>query len=1226
MISKGVLQTIQGLLIHCPQWQEVVRVQVLEQLFKSNEWPEPTVLIKSILEAIFTPVICSMDLTQRLDSLVQEPGQHFEDYVQRATQLWQIIKPLKAITSAHAGRRFLMGLRSAELKRHVNMLTSVMQMQAMPDSDEPQLVLPHLLTLSFERCVLAARSMHMQLLQHSQEEERIEATSTNTKRRRSSEDTEYVVTGIQETPFSRSNHHTAEQPRKKRSNQNERGPQGFKRKQSGQSPLSCVKHPGATTHDTADCKALIAMRAQLREAPQAIRFNQTPCLGCADPQHNFKSCPLGKPVSTDPMVTTDSGPGKHGMPTVSGNMIAPFLTAVGRLIQQAKDPDTHRGPLIVAPRLNEIDGQAVRAFIDTGCTEHSFVTERFCIEHKIIINKDVTVTQVLADKTSRPAIGLAAPFTLYYNGRSRAINAIAVEEMLFTDLTLGCDDSIHLGIITITTENPLLGADPGFLTDLEQLQDIGLKAQSETTDPEASTKMAEAIKDLMEENQKITGFANVPPVRLNLKTDEAIYIPQYPISNKEEVRAQIAKWLAAGKIRVCKPGETRNNLPITTAGKFDNRGQRVGTRVCLDPRAVNKITDQADFPIPTVRNVIDGLLGNRYFTELDLEDAFMQLQLHEDDQNTLAFTFEGTTYAFIGSPYGLHFLTAEFQKRIATGLHGCPARPYVDNISIGSATLEEHIVHVRQVIERLNELKFKISAKKTKLAQTAIDILGLRVSAEGVAPDPAKVEGILAWPFPDSHKALLCFLGIVNFMRTHIRHITELCEPLNRARASPRDFAREISTNKQAMMDACERIKQAIAAAPILRWPDKDLKFHIATDGSRVGIGAVLFQPSAEQVARGDYSITADNIVMFASRALKRNERNYSTYKLEALALVYAVDSFHHLIYGQEFVVHTDHSALLHLREHSEQQRTLGSWLLRLSEYRFTIQHVRGEFNVLPDCLSRLYAKSAAWGVPQERGRPPVKPLVKLDERIMQPVLDQFQAHMDKINQRDRTLSATFAARHIAKQTAAEKEELIRMTGRTIPAESERATLLTSTHARGHYGERAMLADLFHEQRLWWPNMGSEVQKHVSTCEECLRWNAANVGYHPLKSPSVGLPGEYWQVDLLTLPQTTEGHNYVLIVLDLFTGFCVGRALKTKAASEVAYHLYHIISEWGPPRILHTDEGPEFCNAIINELVNTYKVKQKIAPAYNHRSIGAVERLNRTIRNCLLYTSDAADE
>jgi len=131
------------------------------------------------------------------------------------------------------------------------------------------------------------------------------------------------------------------------------------------------------------------------------------------------------------------------------------------------------------------------------------------------------------------------------------------------------------------------------------------------------------------------------------------------------------------------------------------------------------------------------------------------------------------------------------------------------------------------------------------------------------------------------------------------------------------------------------------------------------------------------------------------------------------------------------------------------------------------------------------------------------------------------------------------------------------------------------------------------------------------------RWNAANTGYHPLKSPSVGLPGDYWQVDILSLPQTTEGHNYALIVLDLFTGFCIGRALRTKSASEVAHHLNQIISEWGPPRILHTDEGSEFLNAILSELTNIYNVKQKIAPAYNHRSIGAVERLNRTIRNSL---------
>jgi len=1089
------------------------------------------------------------------------------------------------------------------------------------DFPATSLVPPVMQSLTFERAVVFARTIQQRMDQDALREQQEEsimpfvAAAGNQSTKRQHAEVEYSITGVHDTPVQR----FPDKHKKQKSSSNE------KRKQpgapNGSPPKQCLMHRQSITHSTDECTTLIRMREQLSQAPHAARFSEKPCKGCGAVEHAFKDCFLARVPNNS---SNEAGPGKlpesvKDLSSITGSLIAPFLTAVGCLIQQAKGPviSSSSGPLIVEPRIHSIDGQRVRCFIDTGCTNMSFITKRLCSELNLKIHQDINVTQILADNTARQALGVTDEFCLYYNNKARTLRAVVVEEMLFTDLTLGCDDSVQLGIVTITTENPLQGTDPGFLTELEHLHDTSMKMLEEEADADAGAKVEAAIHDLMEINQKVKGFADVPPIKLNLSTDEPIYIPQYPISNKEDVKLQITKWLATGKIRICQPGETRNNLPLTTAGKFDNQGRRVGTRICLDPRAVNKITAKSDYPIPTVRNVIDSLVGNKYFTELDLEDAFLQIRLSEEDQKTLVFTFEGVTYAFIGSPYGLHFMTSEFQRRLTAALHGIDAaRPYVDNINIASRTLEEHIVHVRQTIQRLNQYNFKISAKKTKLARTTIDVLGLRVSSAGVAPDPAKVANILKWPFPETHKALLCFLGVVNYMRTHIRHITELCEPLNKARASPRDFAREISTNKQAMVEACERIKQALASAPILRWPNKNLKFHIATDGSRVGIGAVLFQPSEEQIARGDFSITPDNIVMFASRALKHNERNYSTYKLEALALVYAVDSFHHLIFGQEFVVHTDHSALLHLREYSEQQRTLGSWLLRLNEYQFTIQHVKGEFNVLPDCLSRLYAKSAAWGVPQERGKPATKPLVKLDANVIQPVLDQFQQHMNKINQDD-SISAPFAARHIAKQTASEKEELIKMTGRTIPTESERSVLITATHERGHYGAPAMLADLFHEQRFWWPNMGKEIQAHVLGCEECQRWNAANTGYHPLKSPSVGLPGDYWQVDILSLPQTTAGHNYALIVLDLFTGFCIGRALRTKSASEVAHHLYQIISEWGPPRILHTDEGSEFLNAILSELTNIYKVQQKIAPAYNHRSIGAVERLNRTIRNSL---------
>ena len=666
MVTKAVLQVALGLFLNQPHWQEQIRSRVLEPCLQTNTWPDSATICRSILESLFSPVLCTLDLTSRLDNIRQRPGQTLEDYIQDASSLWQIIRVTQTVASEHAGQRFVMGLLSRQLRERIDQVAVWMQLTTVVnDFPATSLVPPVMQSLTFERAVVFARTIQQRMDQDALREQQEEsimpfvAAAGNQSTKRQHAEVEYSITGVHDTPVQR----FPDKYKKQKSSSNE------KRKQpgapNGSSPKQCLMHRQSITHSTDECTTLIRMREQLSQAPHAARFSEKPCKGCGAVEHAFKDCFLARVPNNS---SNEAGPGKlpesvKDLSSITGSLIAPFLTAVGCLIQQAKGPviSSSSGPLIVEPRIHSIDGQRVRCFIDTGCTNMSFITKRLCSELNLKIHQDINVTQILADNTARQALGVTDEFCLYYNNKARTLRAVVVEEMLFTDLTLGCDDSVQLGIVTITTENPLQGTDPGFLTELEHLHDTSMKMLEEEADADAGAKVEAAIHDLMEINQKVKGFAEVPPIKLNLSTDEPIYIPQYPISNKEDVKLQITKWLATGKIRICQPGETRNNLPLTTAGKFDNQGRRVGTRICLDPRAVNKITAKSDYPIPTVRNVIDSLVGNKYFTELDLEDAFLQIRLSEEDQKTLVFTFEGVTYAFIGSPYGLHFMTSEFQ-------------------------------------------------------------------------------------------------------------------------------------------------------------------------------------------------------------------------------------------------------------------------------------------------------------------------------------------------------------------------------------------------------------------------------------------------------------------------------------------------------------------------------------------------------------------------------------
>src|SRR6185312_15920537 len=120
-----------------------------------------------------------------------------------------------------------------------------------------------------------------------------------------------------------------------------------------------------------------------------------------------------------------------------------------------------------------------------------------------------------------------------------------------------------------------------------------------------------------------------------------------------------------------------------------------------------------------------------------------------------------------------------------------------------------------------------------KLGRRSVTILGKKISYDGVQPDPNKVAKIMNWPFPENVKALQSFLGITNYLRSHIAHLADVEEPLNKARASQEAYDREISINKERMHQAFHTIKQAIASAPLLKYPDFQRPFHVAPDASR---------------------------------------------------------------------------------------------------------------------------------------------------------------------------------------------------------------------------------------------------------------------------------------------------------------------------------------------------------------------------------------------------------
>ena len=164
--------------------------------------------------------------------------------------------------------------------------------------------------------------------------------------------------------------------------------------------------------------------------------------------------------------------------------------------------------------------------------------------------------------------------------------------------------------------------------------------------------------------------------------------------------------------------------------------------------------------------------------------------------------------------------------------------PYIDNIAFASSSWEEHLLHARMIVERLNSVGLRIKPASYNVGNTRLKLLGHVLSESGVALDPEKLEMIAQWPQPMTGASLASALGLGAYMRDHVRNYAEITAPLEAVKKQ-----KEI-TWTPLLTSHWELFKRAFGSAPILSFPDFNKRFVIACDAPQTGIGGVLYHPA----------------------------------------------------------------------------------------------------------------------------------------------------------------------------------------------------------------------------------------------------------------------------------------------------------------------------------------------------------------------------------------------
>lgn len=172
---------------------------------------------------------------------------------------------------------------------------------------------------------------------------------------------------------------------------------------------------------------------------------------------------------------------------------------------------------------------------------------------------------------------------------------------------------------------------------------------------------------------------------------------------------------------------------------------------CWDLQKVNSVTKKDSYPLPRIADTLDVLSQTQYFSSIDLISGYWQIQLDEASREKTAFVTHAGLYEFNVMPFGLTNAPSCFQRLmecVLRGLHWKIALIYLDDVLVYLRTFEDHLQHLRLLLERFWNAGLKLKPSKCHFRQKKVRYLGHMISKEGVYPDPEKIPAIQEYPVP----------------------------------------------------------------------------------------------------------------------------------------------------------------------------------------------------------------------------------------------------------------------------------------------------------------------------------------------------------------------------------------------------------------------------------------------------------------------------------------------
>ncbi len=765
-----------------------------------------------------------------------------------------------------------------------------------------------------------------------------------------------------------------------------------------------------------------------------------------------------------------------------------------------------------------------------------------------------------------------------------------------------------------------------------------------------------AVQDILWRNKILfdptSSIINISP-QSAIKTGDhpPVYSRQYSASDKDQqIKFQeTQKLLERGQI---EESTSPWSSPIVLVKKKDKT-----MRFCIDYRRLNAVTIKDAFPLPRIDEIFDQLTDAKYYTKFDFKSGYFQVPLSKEDRPKTAFSTRDNHYQFTVLPQGITNGPATFQ-RVINHILG-PARwkyalAYIDDVIIYSNTFEEHLSHLNDVCQILKDARFRLNPEKCEIARTQTDYLGHRIQNGEIRPSPTNIHGLLHTKIPETADEACKFVKAAEYYRKFIPNFSQIAEPLRKFVPTTRTEQKKGQKMKITLsieeIQAFEKLKQFLTTDLVLRLPNNRFPFKVQTDASDEGIGAVLLQIYPE----------GNRPVAYISKKFTLAQRRWSPMEQECYAFICALDKWHNYLSGTKFTWETDHKALTQLNKKAQINKRCERWRLKILEYDFDVKYIPGLQNSMPDYLSRspvedaeedpdetplVISESTQTDFEITTRRPYIITAVqtraaKLRNPITDNSTDITPMTSDSPIEENRIIPFTIEDLIQAQQNDTYAQNILNNIKKNrkyfmkdnllmrrlnppvpyVPQGELRRSILKIYHdtaANGaHFGRNKTLHKI--KTRYFWPMMNKHIDNYVKSCIPCAQHNPRRQKT-PGKLRPIKPPEGVWQLVAMDFhgpinPTSQRGNKYIISLTDILSKFVVTKAVKDNSAQTAVRFLKEdIISKFGTPRCILTDNGTHFTSSVTNELIKQIGATHLYSTPYHPETNGQVERYNSTM-------------